>query len=318
MARISAWAVGSRRSSRSLPAAAAARRRGGSRRRSGRRRGPRPGAPARSPGHHPLVRGVGPRCIDPGVCPQQLRRHAGVSSRARSNAGIPRAPTDETTASDIRHRDPARGTRRTARPRARRRRRPGARVRPRQVVVKFDGERAGRTLRCRRGPACAGRGVAARQPAGRLRRAELRRHRLGDEPRHRRSSSPTTPAPSTVPPKPRPAGRLDLQAVGLPALGRRRDSRLPISPGGIDAVDAWRNLDEVGRPGAEGVTVAVLDTGIAYRDLGGNSSAAPTSPPASSSRATTSSTTTACRSTKTGTAPTSPGRSARRPTTRSA
>jgi serine protease len=45
-------------------------------------------------------------------------------------------------------------------------------------------------------------------------------------------------------------------------------SRLPVSPGGIDAVAAWRNLDEVGRPGAEGVTVAVLDTGIAYRDQG--------------------------------------------------
>jgi serine protease len=44
--------------------------------------------------------------------------------------------------------------------------------------------------------------------------------------------------------------------------------RLPVSPGGIDAIDAWRHLAELGRPGAEGVTVAVLDTGIAYRDLG--------------------------------------------------
>jgi serine protease len=46
--------------------------------------------------------------------------------------------------------------------------------------------------------------------------------------------------------------------------------RLPISPGGIDAIGAWRHLAEVGRPGAEGVTVAVLDTGVAYRDLGGD------------------------------------------------
>ena len=44
--------------------------------------------------------------------------------------------------------------------------------------------------------------------------------------------------------------------------------RLPVSPGGIDAVGAWRHLAEVGRPGAEGVTVAVLDTGVAYRDFG--------------------------------------------------
>jgi serine protease len=43
---------------------------------------------------------------------------------------------------------------------------------------------------------------------------------------------------------------------------------LPTSPGGIDAVGAWRNLIEANRPGAEGVTVAVLDTGIAYRPLG--------------------------------------------------
>jgi serine protease len=40
---------------------------------------------------------------------------------------------------------------------------------------------------------------------------------------------------------------------------------LPISPGGIDAVGAWEHLAAVGRPGAEGITVAVLDTGIAYR-----------------------------------------------------
>lgn len=40
---------------------------------------------------------------------------------------------------------------------------------------------------------------------------------------------------------------------------------LPISPGGIDAVGAWEHLAAVGHPGAEGITVAVLDTGIAYR-----------------------------------------------------
>ena len=43
---------------------------------------------------------------------------------------------------------------------------------------------------------------------------------------------------------------------------------VPTSPGGINAVGAWRNLIAAGRPGAKGVTVAVLDTGIAYRNLG--------------------------------------------------
>jgi serine protease len=45
-------------------------------------------------------------------------------------------------------------------------------------------------------------------------------------------------------------------------------STLPVSPGGIDAVGAWRNLIDAGRPGAAGVVVAVLDSGIAYRSLG--------------------------------------------------
>lgn len=43
---------------------------------------------------------------------------------------------------------------------------------------------------------------------------------------------------------------------------------LPFSPGGIDAVGAWEHLAAAGRPGAKGITVAVLDTGIAYRTLG--------------------------------------------------
>jgi serine protease len=43
---------------------------------------------------------------------------------------------------------------------------------------------------------------------------------------------------------------------------------LPVSPGGIDAVGAWRHLAEAGRGGARGVVVAVLDTGVAYRSYG--------------------------------------------------
>ena len=43
-------------------------------------------------------------------------------------------------------------------------------------------------------------------------------------------------------------------------------SKLTTSPGGIDVVGAWENLAAAGRPGGQGVTVAVLDTGIAYRN----------------------------------------------------
>lgn len=39
-----------------------------------------------------------------------------------------------------------------------------------------------------------------------------------------------------------------------------------ISPGGIDAIGAWDNLRAENRPGAKGVRIAVLDTGVAYRN----------------------------------------------------
>jgi serine protease len=39
-------------------------------------------------------------------------------------------------------------------------------------------------------------------------------------------------------------------------------------PGGIDAEGAWQNLKTAGVPGGRGITVAVLDTGIAYRHKG--------------------------------------------------
>jgi len=55
---------------------------------------------------------------------------------------------------------------------------------------------------------------------------------------------------------------------------------LPISPGGIDAVSAWRNLADAGRPGAAGTVVAVLDTGIAYRAFGAGFQPSPDFDPA--------------------------------------
>ena len=39
-----------------------------------------------------------------------------------------------------------------------------------------------------------------------------------------------------------------------------------LAPSGVDAPEAWANLIADGRPGGRGVVVAVLDTGIAYRD----------------------------------------------------
>jgi serine protease len=38
-----------------------------------------------------------------------------------------------------------------------------------------------------------------------------------------------------------------------------------LAPDGVDAPEAWANLRADGRPGGRGVTIAVLDTGVAYR-----------------------------------------------------
>jgi serine protease len=41
-----------------------------------------------------------------------------------------------------------------------------------------------------------------------------------------------------------------------------------LAPNGVNAPDAWQNLIAAGAPGGRGVTVAVLDTGVAYADRG--------------------------------------------------
>jgi len=77
---------------------------------------------------------------------------------------------------------------------------------------------------------------------------------------------PNDPGPIEGPPGP-PGGWVEKQWNFLPWEGASTPL-LPVSPGGIDAIGAWEHLAQNGRPGAEGVTVAVLDTGIAYRSLG--------------------------------------------------
>ncbi len=141
---------------------------------------------------------------------------------------------------------------------------------PRRVVVKFAGEGGARALRLPSGASVAGSATALRGNP----RVDYA------EPDYLATASAIGAEPGFVlPDDPGTLGGASEAAASagdwaykqwdfLPFEGEPTP-RLPTSLGGIDAVGAWRNLAAAGRPGAEGVTVAVLDTGIAYRDKGG-------------------------------------------------
>ncbi|MGE5527405.1 MAG: S8 family serine peptidase [Methanosarcina sp.] len=139
---------------------------------------------------------------------------------------------------------------------------------PRQLLVKFQGQRLGRAVAL---PAGAG----VRRTARALRQNP---RVVYAEPNYIATASAAAPGGPFDPDDP---GMLGTSAEATSLLGDwaykqwnflafegLATEQLPISPGGIDAVDAWRNLINAGRPGAQGVVVAVLDTGIAYRDMG--------------------------------------------------
>jgi serine protease len=137
---------------------------------------------------------------------------------------------------------------------------------PRQLVVKFEGQRVGHAL-------ALAPGTGVRRTA-----AALRRNPRVDyaEPNYVATASVTQGEPFD----PNDPGTLDEAGEpGEPGNWAYKQwnflspeasgaTPLPISPGGIDAVTAWRHLVEAGRPGAAGIVVAVLDTGIAYRSFG--------------------------------------------------
>jgi serine protease len=134
---------------------------------------------------------------------------------------------------------------------------------PHQLLVKFAGERRARTIalppQIDVGAAAAalrdGPGVAYADP-NYIATASSTPVDLSRE-------IPNDPGTVSNPQGP-PGGWVTRQWNFLPWEGTT-SPLLPISPGGIDAPAAWENLAAVGRPGAEGVIVAVLDTGVAYR-----------------------------------------------------
>jgi serine protease len=137
---------------------------------------------------------------------------------------------------------------------------------PRQLVVKFEGQRVGHAL-------ALAPGAGVRQTAEALRRNP---RVVYAEPNYVATASTTTGEPFD-PDDPgtlgegaetSEAGNWAYKQWNFLSPESSGAAQLPISPGGIDAVTAWRHLIEAGRPGGAGVVVAVLDTGIAYRSFG--------------------------------------------------
>ncbi|HEY0276625.1 MAG TPA: S8 family serine peptidase, partial [Solirubrobacterales bacterium] len=140
----------------------------------------------------------------------------------------------------------------------------------RQLVVKFDGEAHGRTIGLPRGAGVLETARALRAKpnvdyavpnfAAHASAVEAEPFDPDDDGTIEAVTGSSTTTTS-------PGGWATRQWDFLDYSGTPT-SRLPISPGGINAVGAWANLEAEGRPGAQGIVVAVLDSGIAYRDYG--------------------------------------------------
>ncbi len=131
---------------------------------------------------------------------------------------------------------------------------------PHEVIFKLRGQRAAHTQACPAASGSAERPPPCAATPGLLRGPELHRHRLGAR------LVPNDPGTLNGPPGP-PAGWVSKQWNFLPWEGPSTPLR-PTSPGGINAPGAWQQPRRRRHAGARGVTVAVLDTGIAYRARG--------------------------------------------------
>jgi serine protease len=134
---------------------------------------------------------------------------------------------------------------------------------PHELVVKFRGQGASRAIELPRGD-------SVRLAAAAFRRSSRVAYAAPNyiataSARSTLAQLPNDPGPLEK--TAAPGGWASLQWNFLPWQGQTT-ALVPSSPGGIDAVGAWANLIAAGRPGAAGVTVAVLDTGIAYRNHG--------------------------------------------------
>lgn len=131
-----------------------------------------------------------------------------------------------------------------------------------ELVARFDGQRVGRALEL---PA----GVGVKEAVSALRSNPDIAYAV---PNYIATASALPNDPGTIPPAGGPrAGWAALQWNFLPCGSFCNPAIQPLtyqSAGGINAPGAWKNLRKKGLPGARGVIVAVLDTGIAYKDEG--------------------------------------------------
>jgi serine protease len=136
---------------------------------------------------------------------------------------------------------------------------------PRRVVLKIEGQRSGRAI-------ALPTGVGVRRAVTALRRSPRVAYAAPD---YIATASKAPTSDSTIPNDPgpidgtpgAPGGWVSLQWSFLPWDGAATPL-LPVSAGGIDAIGAWEHLAAAKRRGATGIVVAVLDTGIAYRNQG--------------------------------------------------
>jgi serine protease len=140
---------------------------------------------------------------------------------------------------------------------------------PGELVVKFSGERLPRTASLPAGVGvAAATGALRRDPAvdyaapNYIATASARPHASASPQQALPNDPGTLNADPAV-----PGDWVAKQWNFLPWEGTPTPL-LPTSPCGIDAVGAWQHLEAAGHAGARGVTVAVLDTGIAYRGFG--------------------------------------------------
>jgi serine protease len=137
---------------------------------------------------------------------------------------------------------------------------------PGEVVLKLKGQRHSRTVELPLGRGVHRAVAALRQHPGVTYAAPNYIARASQRQPLLDPAVANDPGPLSTPPGP-PGGWVSLQWNFLSWEGSGTAS-LPVSAGGIDAIGAWRNLARAGRRGAQGITVAVLDTGIAYRNYG--------------------------------------------------